>query len=260
MLGPELASFRSSETGAEIVRKVEELYLSDYIRLWDGFLNDLELVTPMNVEQLADMLRAVSQPNSPVKTVLQAIASQTKLAGALRAAEQARQAPATGQLEKLKGKIKEFITPSQSTAATIDPTERVDAHFQPLIRLVSEDGGQAPIDATLRPLGELYTYIVQSQQADADPKRAIDTFMSAFPKATALSNQLQSAGESTAGADSPLAHGCRQHGDRDPPWRRSRPRRRGAYRTSGGRPWRPPVMKCSMADTPSTSTARPTPI
>ena len=63
-----------------------------------------------------------------------------------------------------------------------------------MIRLVSEDGGQAPIDATLRPLGELYTYIVQSQQADADPKRAIDTFMSAFPKATALSNQLQSAG------------------------------------------------------------------
>ena len=194
VLGPELASLRSSETGAEIVRKVEEFYLSDYIRLWDGFLNDLELVTPVNVEQLADMLRAVSQPNSPVKTVLQAIAGQTKLAGSLRAAEQARQAPATGQLEKLKGKIKEFITPAQSTASTIDPTERVDAHFQPLIRLVSEDGGQAPIDATLRPLGELYTYIVQSQQADADPKRAIDSFMSAFPKATALSNQLQSAG------------------------------------------------------------------
>ena len=58
--------------------------------------------------------------------------------------------------------------------------------------LVGEDGGQAPIDTALRPLGELYTYIVQTQQAGADPKRAIDDFMSTFPKATALEAQLQS--------------------------------------------------------------------
>jgi type VI secretion system protein ImpL len=192
VLGPELARFQTGETGAQIVRKVEELYLSDYIRLWDGLLNDLELVTPMNVEQLADMLRAVAQPNSPVKTVLGSIASQTQLAGALRAAERERQLPATGQPEKLKSQVKEFITPGQPTAPSTDPTERVDAYFRPLIRLVSEDGGQAPIDAALRPLGELYNYIVQSQQAGADPKQALDAFMNTFPKATALATQLQS--------------------------------------------------------------------
>jgi type VI secretion system protein ImpL len=192
VLGPDLARFQTGETGAQIVRKVEELYLSDYIRLWDGLLNDLELVTPMNVEQLADMLRAVAQPNSPVKTVLGSIASQTQLAGALRAAERERQLAATGELEKLKSQVNKFVTPGQPAAPSADPTERVDAYFRPLIRLVSEDGGQAPIDAALRPLGELYNYIVQTQQAGADPKQALDAFMNTFPKATALATQLQS--------------------------------------------------------------------
>jgi type VI secretion system protein ImpL len=191
VLGPEFARFQAGETGAEIVRKAEELYLSDYIRAWDGLLSDLELVMPANIEQLGDMLRAVSRPNSPIKVVLQAIATQTRLAETLRKEERERQLPGS-RLDKLQGQIKEFIAPTQAAKVGNDPAERVDAHFRWLSDLVGAEGAAgSPIEATLQPLGELNSLILQLQQTGADPKQALDAFRTGFPKATALAAQLQ---------------------------------------------------------------------
>lgn len=191
VLGPEFARFQTGETGVEVVRKAEDLYLSDYIREWDALLADLELATPANVEQLADMLRAVSQPNSPVKIVLKAVSEQTQLAAALRKQERERQLP-TGQLDRLKDRVRNYIAPAQAANPDTDPAERVDVHFRPLIEFVqSEDGRPAPIDAALQPLGELSSFILQTRQAGADPKQALETFRTAFPKAAALASQLE---------------------------------------------------------------------
>jgi type VI secretion system protein ImpL len=185
VLGPEYARFQAGETGVDIVRKAEELYLSDYIREWDALLADLGLVTPANVEELADMLRAVSQPDSPVKFVLKAISEQTQLAAALRKQEQ----PA-GQLDKLNGPVRSYI--GQASDPDVDPAEGVDLHFRPLIELVEgKDGRPPPIDAILQPLGELSSFILQTRQAGADPRQAPDDFSTEFPKATALAAQLQ---------------------------------------------------------------------
>lgn len=192
VLGPEFARFQTGENGAGIVRKAEELYISDYIRAWDALLADLELVMPANIEQLADMLRAVSQPDSPVKIVLKAISEQTQLAAALRKQERERQLPSS-QIQRLQGKIRDFIAPTQAARPDIDPTERVDAHFRPLAELVRGEGAAAaPIDAALQPLGELHSFILQSRQVGADPKEALNAFRTEFPKATALTSQLQS--------------------------------------------------------------------
>lgn len=192
VLGPDFARFQTGETGAEIVRKAEELYLSDYISAWDGLLSDLELVSPANIEQLGDMLRAVSQPNSPIKNVLQAISAQTGLAAAVRKEERERQLPA-GRLDKLQGQIKGWIAPVQAAPSpATDPTERVDAHFRWLSDLVGTEGAAgSPIEATLQPLGELNGLIVQIQQTGNDPKQALDAFRTGFPKASALASQLQ---------------------------------------------------------------------
>lgn len=195
VLGPEFARFQTGETGVEIVRKAEELYLSDYIREWDAFLGDLELAMPANVEQLADLLRAVSQPDSPVKGVLKAISEETQLAAALRKEERERQLP-TGRLEKLTGQIRDIIAPVQAAKPDVDPAERVDAHFRPLTELLGGEGtGPAPIDASLRSLGELHSFILQTRQVGGDPKAALDAFRTEFPKATALASQLQSQGK-----------------------------------------------------------------
>lgn len=192
VLGPEFTRFQTGETGVEIVRKTEELYLSDYIREWDALLADLELATPANVEQLADMLRAVSQPDSPVKKVLKAISEQTQLAAALRKEERERQLPA-GRLETITGQIREIIAPAQAAKPDLDPAERVDAHFRPLTELLGGEGSSpAPIDAALRSLGELHGFILQTRQVGGDPKAALDAFRTEFPKATALAAQLQS--------------------------------------------------------------------
>ncbi|MFO1120405.1 MAG: type VI secretion system membrane subunit TssM [Rhodospirillales bacterium] len=192
VLGPEFTRFQIGESGVEIVRKAEELYLSDYIREWDALLTDLELAMPANVEQLADILRAVSQPDSPVKNVLKPIAEQTQLAAALRKEERERQVP-TGRLETIKGQIRDIIAPAQAAKPDLDPAERVDAHFRPLAELLGGGGtGPAPIDAALRPLGELYSFILQTRQSGGDPRGALDVVRTEVPRARALAAQLQS--------------------------------------------------------------------
>ena len=206
VLGPDYSELKGDSERAELGRKVEELYLTDYIQQWQGLLDDLDLRPTNNTEQLADLVRTVTQPDSPIKSVLKAVTEQTRLSQTLRVAEEKRReeestlgrvtssvtdilggrAPGGGGL----GKTASDIFGTGSAAPTADPTARVDQHFEKLNEMVASDGAAARIDAVLQPFAELYDLLLQSQQPTADPRAVITVNQDIATRARALIARL----------------------------------------------------------------------
>ncbi len=192
---------QSDSERADLERRVEELYLSDYIKEWETLLNDLDLIPPGNVEGQAALVRAVSQADSPVKAVLQALVSQMQLSRALLAAESKTQdlkdkaAAQLGEFQKWRERIEGLVTggkPGTAEAAAVDPTVRVDRAFEPIIALVRSEAGIPPrIDGLLQPFGELYDFLLQVQQGGTDPKGALDRLSQDYPRGKAIVTRLE---------------------------------------------------------------------
>jgi type VI secretion system protein ImpL len=166
VLGPGYA--RSDDERSGLERKVEELYLADYARLWEAFLDDIEMQQGSNVEQQADLVRAIMTPDSPAKTVLAAIAGQTALAQAIASREQQEMDPQ--QLQRFRDRVGRWLGRADAaasqpvaTAGFVDPALKVDQRFRQLHALLQSDGKTPPrIDTALADLTDLYDYLVQA--------------------------------------------------------------------------------------------------
>lgn len=165
VLGPSHA--RADDERAGLERKVEELYLADYARLWEAFIDDIEMQKGSNVEQQADLVRAIMEPDSPAKTVLAAIAGQTALAQAISSREQQEMDPQ--QLRRFRDRVERWLgradaAASQRPAASfVDPALKVDQRFRQLHDLLQSDGKTPPrIDTILADLADLYDYLLQA--------------------------------------------------------------------------------------------------
>ncbi|MFZ1415705.1 MAG: type VI secretion system membrane subunit TssM [Defluviicoccus sp.] len=171
VLGPEYARLKGGDARKDLERNVEELYFADYIRVWDAFIRDL-IVTPVHsTEQLADMVRAFAQPDSPIKSVLSAIAGQTGLARAL-AALTIGDTTAPGELKRIQERIERWIRPGSvgqgPAPAAADPAQRVDRQFAAIYDLVKTEGTAPPrIDGVLAQLNGLHEFLLFELQARA---------------------------------------------------------------------------------------------
>ena len=169
VLGPEYERFKGGGGRVDLERNVEELYFADYIRVWDALIRDLGVAPVHNTEQLADMVRAFAQPDSPVKSVLNAIAAQTGLARAL-AALTIGDTATPSELERIKERIERWIQPGTGglglVPAAADPAERVDRQFAAIYDLVKREGAAPPrIDAVLAQLNGLHEFLLFELQA-----------------------------------------------------------------------------------------------
>ena len=119
--GPVTASERAAVKNAVI-----ELYFQDYVARWETMLADLDISQFSTVAEGAEKLNILAGPASPIRTLLSAVAAETKLAdtGALGAAE-----------------------------------SFVESRFSEIHRYVAaEQGAASPLDNSLRSLGELYKH------------------------------------------------------------------------------------------------------
>ena len=152
--------------GSELGDKVRRLYLADYVKVWDKYLADVQLVKLSGVARNMEAARVLAAADSPLAAYLRAVARETTL---VPPAGQAGQS-VVGKLADQAAKAKEDIAklagaqPAPDAAAGAGPIERlVDDHFAGRNRLVQ--GTPAPIDDVLKLFGEAYAQLVAVDSA-----------------------------------------------------------------------------------------------
>jgi type VI secretion system protein ImpL len=133
-------------------RDVIGLYEADYAKVWDQMLSDLNPVQLRSLPQAAQDLYILAAPESPMRSLLVAIAQQLTLSAAPAGAQAANaQAGATNdtqaRLQAILGSVQ------ASTNAPLPPGHEIDERFQALRDFVGTRPG-APIDAVLREIGD----------------------------------------------------------------------------------------------------------
>lgn len=158
VLGREIADAGDAKRLAD---DVLALYYQDYIRHWDALLADLDVVQVTSVGQAADVLRVLSGPASPLKKMLQTVATETNLQqpSSLDDAKAKVEEAGVDQLrQRLGGLLGDSPVASAQTAAP--KRDPVTTHFAELAALVNGGEGEpAQIDALLTDLNALYVQV-----------------------------------------------------------------------------------------------------
>jgi type VI secretion system protein ImpL len=152
---------------------VKRLYLEDYAKTWENFVNDFRIVSSDNVQGSLQVLRFLLSANSPLHSFLQGVSKQTSL---VRLSEDKEQ-QSEGVIERLKDSVENRVSSlsrsGTSKAANLgenqegEPESIVDNRFSAIHRLVKapESGGVAPIDSTFVLLKEFYAYLSLAEDA-----------------------------------------------------------------------------------------------
>ena len=163
---------------AEIQTRVQRLYLQEYIKVWDQYLDDVRLVGLGALERSLAVAGLLAAPDSPLTSYLRAVDRETQLGAAAAAAAAAAKSGGTKaplrnstlkKLDKTKDDIAAIVgraTGGEEVKAPGRPLEMmVDDHFAAVHRLFV--GTPAPIEET----GKLFNDVfVQLTAIDAAQK------------------------------------------------------------------------------------------
>jgi type VI secretion system protein ImpL len=138
---------------------VSDLYEADYIRTWDGFLDDLEVVHFPTVGQAKEALRILTSQASPLRGLLRAVEANTTLVETTTSG-----APKTtiGQTTKRIGDAISGITKSMEEAVgrpSVEPGTNVTVHYQWVRQLLAGDVGKARLDNVINAIAEIQKQI-----------------------------------------------------------------------------------------------------
>ena len=144
----------SMEQMPRLTGDMMRLYEDDYIRVWDGVVADIGTRPTANTKDLSDVMALLASPTSPLKRLLVVVEDNTNLLKAPDPADKAAGVKAAiaaklGSLEQMFG----------STPTAEKPGTRTTKHFEVLNKLVDGPPGGAPIDATLKAIGQIQTQL-----------------------------------------------------------------------------------------------------
>jgi type VI secretion system protein ImpL len=125
-----------------------DVYEKDYIAFWDRIIADIGPVPMGALRNTKEALAILSGPASPLRGLLKAIDKHTFLI--------APKDPAAAQ-SGIKGRLADVFNGAAGRVGvpTTAPGTQVTAHFAEFHRLVSGEGGAAPIDGILRTLEQI---------------------------------------------------------------------------------------------------------
>ena len=156
---------------SELDQKVRQLYLQEYIKVWDRYLADVRLIRLGSLENSMTVAGLLAAPDSPLKAYLRGIARETQLAAAITEAA-AASAPTTAvgaRVDRARQEMAALLgsaTGASTGGSAGRPIEAmVDDHFAPIHRMVA--GQPAPIDDVLKLFNEIH---VQLTAIDAAQK------------------------------------------------------------------------------------------
>ncbi|MGB8927951.1 MAG: type VI secretion system membrane subunit TssM, partial [Pantoea agglomerans] len=187
------------ETKDQTDLAVRQLYMSDYMRQWDGLLQDIQLNNSADLSQRINAARLLSSSNSPLRKLVINLSHYLVLEKAApedataKAGEDKQESSASSTLTAL------FRSRQASTAASQQqqtPEQSVTAHFAPIIELAQplEKGGKTiAFDDFLKQIDELYRYLTAVQDAanSGMPPPASDSISRLQASAGRLPGSLQ---------------------------------------------------------------------
>lgn len=166
VLGQNTSATTTGGPGAvgRISDEVRRLYLTDYADKWETFLADVRLRPVKNLQDLVQVVRVLSGPDDPLRTLLKAVVRETTLNEA--------QVPVSSKAitDKAKEALGDVATKLGVAAATVTGGPAielmVDDRFAALRRYVrGPAGAKPPMDDTLGILNELQLYLAAVDQA-----------------------------------------------------------------------------------------------
>jgi type VI secretion system protein ImpL len=145
-----------------LTEDVRRLYLIDYAKTWDDFLNDVKLLRPSGMQQTLDVARILAAVDSPLPQFLRAASRETTLVkpegGEKELADKVKDKLELEARNRLGNIFGSDIT-AKGTTLPKEPIEYiVDKRFESLRRYVTSSGqGQpAPIDGAINLVSELH--------------------------------------------------------------------------------------------------------
>ncbi len=164
-------------TGIEDLRTgITRLYFDEYIRQWDGLLNDIDVVPFDGLEKGARVANLLSAPDSPLRSLMLAAAQETTLGDAKTGGSLAQQGVAAlgGKLDAARKRLESALGNQPEDVAAPPPAELnpIDAHFQALHDLAGKPGaaGPVPLDVQLAALKDAAAYL---EAADAARRQGL---------------------------------------------------------------------------------------
>ncbi len=159
ILGPQYGGELSDAELQKLTGEVTELYLAEYVRRWQQFLGDVDVVAFRDFAHAAEVLNTLSAAESPITRFIAAVADETRLARLPGAAGGA----ASSGLSQIKRRLAKILKFAPSAAASLpvrDPAMVVDRRFADLNALVAGKGGTSPaLDRVLAMLNDLYLHV-----------------------------------------------------------------------------------------------------
>jgi type VI secretion system protein ImpL len=137
---------------ATLEREIRRLYLLEYARTWDGFLNDIRAVDGNNLAFDLEVLRSFAAPDSPLARLGRAAAVETTLS---RPIDAQAQSLADKALAALDAKSAARVLASRTSAQ--QERDLLDAHFAALREVVTGRAEAAANTSAAAGLGDTPT-------------------------------------------------------------------------------------------------------
>lgn len=144
-----------TDNPVRLAADVIDLYERDYVSVWEGVIQDLELASFATVRETANAFETLSGDASPLRGLMSVVVEHTSLVDTPGSAP-----PPSGKIEAAGkaitdqvGKLVKPLTDGAGLPTT--PGAFVTAHFQPLHRLLSGEPGNTPLDRILARIGEV---------------------------------------------------------------------------------------------------------
>lgn len=154
-----------------LLQKVRGRYLEDYESRFTNLILDIDLAPFTTPEDAARMFRILSQDDSPMLLLLEAVALETNLDSI--ASEDGLKEKAEKKIANVESGLRDLIggpTPRSAAGLVRGAGNSVAARFRRLNDLVAEaeDGRPRPVDHLLDLIGKLYIFLstVSSEAAD----------------------------------------------------------------------------------------------
>ena len=157
-------------TESSVLEEVRRLYLQDYAKNWENFINDIQLVKASTLSKSIELTRVLSAADSPLLSLLQAVTKEITLVNT-DTAEKNIVDKATDHVKTAKKRLEQYLgqpKESVSTAVLVSrPEQIVDEKFKDLRRLVqsSSPGQPVPIERLISKINELYYFLTTTEEA-----------------------------------------------------------------------------------------------
>ncbi len=147
----------------ELIAAIRLRYFADYTDTWVKFLEDIRIRSFGNLTQAAEILRILTDDESPLRLLLVNIAHSTRLVP-----EQViRDEDEDGM--PLSERIKAIFRSNAGNDSSLPDPALVDRSFAGLHALIeARQSGPSPLDALLNDLQELYIYLDQLAQSSRE--------------------------------------------------------------------------------------------